>query len=95
MRRRVEPIQAVREHTHRRQIGRQGLPMRVHVDAISQSAQDEHIRRKVGQILTEVTAKVLAILRNVARADHGHDILCIQIGRSAIKQIRRRIITSA
>ena len=69
--------------------------MRVHVDAISQSAQDEHIRRKVGQILTEVTAKVLAILRNVARADHGHDILCIQIGRSAIKQIRRRIITSA
>ena len=95
MRRRVEPIQAVREHTNGRQVRRQGLPVRVHVDAVSQSAQDEHIRRKVGQILTKVTAKILAILRNVARADHGHDIFCIQISRSAIKQIRRRIITSA
>ena len=95
MRRRVEPIQAVREHTHGRQIRRQGLPVRVHVDAVSQSAQDEHIRRKVGQISTEVAAKVLAVFRNVACADHGHDILCIQIGRSAIKQIRRRIVTSA
>ena len=62
----------------------EGCPVGVHVDAVGEAADDEHIGTGFPQVMHEAAAEVLAVGGYLTCAHHADDVGGVEVGRAEI-----------
>src|SRR5574344_2549607 len=88
----LKRVQSMCQYTHGLVTIVQGLTVGTDVHAVSQSADDEHLRADAMQVVGKAADDVYAILGAEPGAYDIDDLLLIQVGCAAIVQYQRRII---
>ena len=91
----IDGVQPVGQNANGVHAARQRLAVGADVDAIGQSADDEHVGTELAQTTDETTGKVLAIGRAATGADDADDALTVQVTVAFIVEDDGRIVTLA
>lgn len=94
MRWRVNLVQSVRQHADGLHACCQARAVGVDVCAVGQSADDDAAWRKAGNAFHQSLAERLPVGCNLARADDGDHVGCVEIGCAAIEQMEWPVAAS-
>jgi hypothetical protein len=92
---RIDTVQSVSKDSHGGKVVGQGSAMGMDINAISQTADYQHIRIMRGKITQEIYTELLAILCGIASTDHIDDTKTIEIGMPFEEEDYRSVFTFA
>ena len=90
---RVDLVQSVSQHTYCLKTLLQGVAMGTGVYAVSQSADNQHVRTLRVQVGDEATDEVLSVGGGMARAHHVENVTLVEVGTALIVEEQGRIGT--
>ena len=73
-------IQPMCQHTHRLKALFQRMAMSTDIYAVSQSADDEHLRTQLAQVFYKPLYQVLAVLGATSRTYYINNVLLVEVG---------------
>ena len=76
---RIDPVQAMRQHADGRQLVMQSAPVGADVDAVSQSADNQQIRDRLGQIPYQGFGQRASVFGRIACAYDTDDASCVEV----------------
>lgn len=89
----VEDVEAMGEDANGLQPTVERVAVRMDVNAVRQSADDEHRRAQLVQVSDKLPDEILAVDGALPRADDVDDVRLVEVGGTLIEQCQRRVGT--
>ena len=93
MNRRIDTVQPVGQHSYSRKSIGQGFPMSMHINAIGQTADNQHIGTQSRKVTKEIGTELFPIIGSMTGTYHTDYPQAVQVGVSLEEQDDRGILT--